>query len=100
MALATQLKLNTIMATQAEIVQALKDANTALTEIATEVDKVGTETDGLITKIAALQATIDAGGTIGPELVSAMADVTASAAALKTKVVAVDDKVTDAAPPA
>ncbi len=75
-------KVDTIMATQAELAEDLRTQ-------AAKIDKIGTETDGLKASIADLeQALLNAGNTT-PEVDAAMADV-------KSRLQAVDDKVTDA----
>lgn len=67
------------MATQAEIVRQLQEANLTLA-------KIGTETDSLLVKIAELQKIIDGMTDATPELVDAMAAVSASIKALDEKV--------------
>lgn len=87
-----------IMANQAEIVAQLKGANQKLAATTTQLVKVGTETDSLQQKIVELQAIIDAGGTIGQDLIDAANEVSASADAVSAAAKGVDDKVPDAPP--
>lgn len=105
-------KVNTIMATQAELAAALEAANTALSDVGDKIDaalpevtKIGTETQTLITAIANLTAIISAGGGTSPEVDAALAKVQASADRLKTssdsltgKLQEVDALVPDATP--
>ena len=79
-------KVRQIMATQAEIVTQLTEANATLA-------KIGTETDSLLVKIAELQSIIDGMADASPELVDAMAAVSA-------QIKSIDDKVPDAPEPA
>lgn len=90
-------KVENIVATMADVKIALDKANDTLTAVGTEVDKVGTETQTLITAVANLTAIISAGGATTPEVDAALAKVQASADALAAKVKAVDDLVPDAA---
>lgn len=76
-------KTNKIMGTQAE-------AAAQLTAINAELVKIGTETQALLDKVAALQAAADAAGNVSPELQAAIDGVVAQA---KT----VDDLVPDPA---
>jgi len=68
-------KVDRIMATQAEITQALTDAKSTL-------DKVAGETGALIIKIGALEAVIAAGPALSQELQDAVAAVVAQANAV------------------
>lgn len=76
------------MATQQEVVKQVE-------AVTTELKKIGTETRTLLTKVEELQAIIDAGPAVSPELQAAVDALTAQA-----KVV--DDLVADSppAPPA
>lgn len=76
--------LRTITMNQAELAADLATVNAA-------VQKIGTETAGLLTAVDALQAALDAAGTTTPE-------VDAALAAVKASVAAVDALVPDAAP--
>ena len=89
-------KVDRIMATQAELAAALNSANSSLTDIGTEVDKIGVETTNLQKNVADLTAALAAGGTTSPEVDAALAALQATAAGLATKVKAVDDLVPDA----
>lgn len=105
-------RLDKLMATQAELVQQvqtltaqLADTNTKLTTTNAIVVKIGTETDGLITKIADLEAAIANQSDASPELVAAFgaakeqADtLAATAAQVEVSAAAGDAKVTDAPP--
>lgn len=85
-----------IMATQAELLASLTDLNSTVQGIGAGVDKVGTETQTLVQKVADLEAAIaNAGGTT-PEVDAALAAVKESADAVASKVKAVDDLVPDA----
>ena len=90
-------KVTHIMATMADVKTALDKANDTLTSIGTEVDKVATETQTLITAVSNLTAIISAGGATTPEVDAALAKVQASADALAAKVQAVDALVPDTA---
>jgi hypothetical protein len=57
--------------------------------------KVGAETDSLIAKIASMQAIIDAGEGVSPELASALAEIAEQATALKATAQTADAKVED-----
>lgn len=71
-----------IMASQAELADQIRAATSQL-------QKIGTETKSLVEKIDALQAIIDAGGEVSPELQAAVDE-------LKTQAQVVDDLVPDA----
>ncbi len=73
------------MATDAELAQGLAD-------LTTQVAKIGTETQTLITKVADLEAALAASGTVDPA-------VQAAFDALKAQVTTVDDMVPDAPAP-
>ena len=88
--------LHTIMATDADIVVQLTAVNTTLQAANAEITKVSGETDTLIQKIADLQAIIDKGGTVSPELVAAAQAVADSAGVVSTGLDAIDAKVPDA----
>ena len=83
------------MATQQDIAAQLVALKGTLTDIGTEVDKVATETDTLLAKIAELQKVIDA-GDVTPELQAAFDAVKAQSDVLAAKVKTADDKVPDA----
>ena len=74
------------MATQAEIVADLKTANTQLRKLIADTAGLQPAVDELKAKIAELEALIAAGGTIGQELVDAVAET-------KSLVQKVDDNV-------
>lgn len=78
------LKLEKLMTTQAQIAEALNAAVTLTT-------KIGTEVQGLKTRIAELTAALEAAGNATPEVQAALA-------ALQTQLQAVDDLVPDAEP--
>jgi uncharacterized protein YoxC len=102
-----------IMATQAELAQALKDATAliksigdAVTASVTEIQKVGAETDALIQKVKDLTDAINAGGAVSQEVTDALAALQAQVATVQTAqtdaaaaLQAVDDKVPDSPPP-
>jgi uncharacterized protein YoxC len=102
-----------IMATQAELAQALKDATAliksigdAVTASVTEIQKVGAETDALIQKVKDLTDAINAGGAVSQDVTDALAALQAQVATVQTAqtdaaaaLQAVDDKVPDSPPP-
>lgn len=88
-------KVNHIMATQAELAAALGAANTTLTDIGAEVDKIGTETAALQKNVADLTAAVGAGATT-PEVDAALTALQATTSSLASRVKAVDDLVPDA----
>lgn len=93
--------LRKIMAdSQQVIAQALNDANAKIVTLTAQVGKIGTETAGLQSTVAALQAQIANGQEVSPELQAASDAVTASLTSLSNAVQGVDDEVPDAAPPA
>ena len=77
--------LGDIMATQAELTKQVND-------LTAKVTKIGTETRTLLDKIDQLQAVIDAGAEVSPELQKAVDDLSAQAEV-------VDGLVPDAPPP-
>ena len=77
-------RLDTLMATQAELA-------TSLAEVTAKVTKIGTETQTLLVKIQELTDAIAAGTTT--------AEVDAALAALQAQVAIVDDLVADAPAP-
>lgn len=77
------------MSTQAELAQALREAVASLHKTATEISGVQAQVDELKLKVDALQAIIDAGGSVSPELQDAV-----NAVVEQTK--AVDDQIPDA----
>lgn len=85
---------------QQVIAQALTDANAKIVALTTQVGKIGTETAGLQSTVAALQAQIANGQEVSPELQAASDAVTASLTSLSNAVQGVDDEVVDAAAPA
>lgn len=89
-------KVNRIMATQAELAAALSSANSALIDIGTEVDKIGTETTTLQANVADLTAALAAGGITTAEVDAALAALQATTGSLASRVKAVDDLVPDA----
>lgn len=76
--------VRTIMATQAELAQALND-------LTAQVAKIGTETSATLQKVTELEAALAAAGGTTPE-------VDAALAALKTQAQATDDLVPDVTP--
>lgn len=70
-------RLDHIMATQAELTNDLKAVLAQQQKTATEIAAVQAGQDVLTTKIAELEAVIAAGGTIGQELIDAVAAVKA-----------------------
>lgn len=75
------------MASQAEIVEKLNQANTTLTKVAGEISGLQTASDALAEKVTELQAVIDGMGTdASPELTAAADAVAASATALDEKI--------------
>lgn len=101
-----------IMATEAEIIAQLNEANEQLKAANTKIEnttvilvKVGTETDALKARITALEEQI-AKGNVSPELVAAFEALKATATAqsdaitsLQSAATTVDDKVPDAPTP-
>jgi len=85
----------TFMASQSELLTALNTVNSNITDIGTEVDKIGTETQTLQKSVADLTTALGNVQTT-PEVDAALAAVQASAGALAAKVKAVDDLVPDA----
>jgi hypothetical protein len=81
-----------VITLQQELAMNQQELADQLTALGTTVEKIGTETTGLIDAVAALQAALDAAGEVSPEVQAALADVQA-------RVKAVDDLVPDAAPP-
>lgn len=79
-------KLNTIMATQSDMVAELKVANTQLRKVIEDAAGIQPAMDALTAKIAELEALIAAGGTIGQELVDTVAET-------KSLAQGVDDKI-------
>lgn len=69
--------LHKIMATQTELAQSLRDSLALQQKTATEIQALQAGQDVLTAKIVELQALVDAGGTIGQELVDAVAAVAA-----------------------
>jgi hypothetical protein len=92
-------ELHTIMANDAELVAQLNAVNTTLTDVAANVDKIGTETDLLLVKITELENALANAGNSSPEVDAALAAVTAQAGVVQSKVQGVDAKVPDAPPP-
>lgn len=88
--------LKEIMATQAELVDKLKVVGTQLTDLSTEVDKVGKETDSLNQKIADLEAALANQPNATQELSDAVDAVATQVGVVSAVVKAVDDKVPDA----
>lgn len=74
---------------QQELAMNQQELADQLTALGATIDKIGTETTGLIDAVAALQAALDAGGEVSAEVQAALADVQA-------RVKAVDDLVPDA----
>ena len=74
--------LEKIMTTQAELAA-------TLATVSTQVAKIGTETQGLIDKVAALEAALASAGEVS-------AEVQAAVDALKAQVQVVDELVADA----
>lgn len=83
-----------IMATQAEVAAELKAASESLDAVALGVEKVGQETQGLLTKIKELEDLINTGAAT-QILVDAVAAVKQSASKVADAVKAVDEKVPD-----
>lgn len=81
-----------VISLQQELAMNQQELAEQLTALGATVEKIGTETTGLIDAVAALQAALDAGGEVSHEVQAALADVQA-------RVKAVDDLVPDAAPP-
>ena len=75
-------KLRTIMTTQTELA-------TQLDAVSAQIDKIGTETSTTLQKVKDLEALLAAGGTVSPEVQTALD-------ALKAHVQTVDDLVADA----
>lgn len=88
-------ELSKIMATEKEIAAELLSVKAKLESSTAKITKIGTETDSLLTKIQALQDTIDA-GTVSPELQAAFDAVKTQADTLESTATGVDDKVPDA----
>jgi len=88
-------ELQKIMATQTEIAAELNAVKEKLVASTNKITKIGAETDSLLTKIAALEDTINA-GTVSPELQAAFDAVKTQADALEATAAGVDDKVPDA----
>lgn len=86
------------MATQIEIAAELNAVKEKLVAATGRITKIGTETDSLLTKIQALEETINA-GTVSPELQAAFDAVKAQANEVETAATTVDDKVADAPTP-
>lgn len=84
--------LHKIMATQAELAADLKAANTQLRKLISDTAQIQPAVDALKAKIVELEALVAAGGTIGQELVDAVAET-------KTLVQTVDDNVPEQVPP-
>lgn len=86
-----------IMPTQAEIAAGLLEVKAQLTDVATEVAKVGTETDALQAKIVELEDVIrNQPAEASAEVVAALAAVKAQAQIVADGVKVVDDKVPEA----
>lgn len=79
---------------------ALQTAATELTALKTQGEKVSTEIEALLQKIADLTAIIEAGGAgeTTPEFDAALAAMQAGVAGVKTALQAADDKNPDAPP--
>lgn len=75
-------KLNTIMATQAELAAQLN-------EVTTQVGKIKTETQATLTKVSELEAALANQDNVSPELQTAFDN-------LKAQVIAVDELIPDA----
>lgn len=82
-------KLDTIMATQAELAADLILLKAQTNKIFAEQ---GARFDALTTRIAELEALIRGGGEVTPEVTAALAE-------LKTALQSLDDTIPDAAPP-
>lgn len=94
-------KVNKIMATQQALADALTTANNKLLDLGTTLDKIGTETSGLVSGTTALQAQV---ATLTDELTNlettpavdaALAAVQATVDSLTAKAKTVDDLVPD-----
>lgn len=88
-------QLKKIMATQTEIAAELNAVKEKLVSSTNKITKICTETDSLLTKIQALEETINA-GTVSPELQAAFDAVKAQADVVESTATGVDDKVPDA----
>ena len=80
----------------AELAAALTSHANALAATGKAVDKITTETAGLLDKIAALQVQIGTLGVVPAEVTAALAAVVDQANALQAKVAAADQLVPDA----
>lgn len=89
-------KVNSVMSTQAQLVEQLNTVTTSLSAIGAEVDKVSGETTALLSKITELQNALNDAGSTTPEVDSALAAVVAQAQLVASKLQAVDDLVPDA----
>jgi methyl-accepting chemotaxis protein len=88
--------LEKILMNQQELAQALTDVQTNVAAISAAVDKVGVESQATLQKVSDLEAALNSGGTVSPEVQSAFDAVKASVASLADKVTAVDDLIPDA----
>ena len=86
---------NLIMGTQAELAAQLNDLNTNLSNVVAQVAKVSTEvnnaTQAQLDALAALQAIINDGNAVTPEVQAALDAVAATSLQLATSVQRLDD---------
>ena len=87
-----------IMATQAEHAAQLTALKDQVDAQSTTINKIGTETDGLKTKIAALEEALNNQANVSPEVEAAFAAVKASVDNQAALLAGVDEKVPDAPP--
>lgn len=92
-------RLDQIMATQADVAAQLTAQAATLAAQATQVAKIGTETDGLLQKIADLTVAVEQAGNATPEVEAALAAVNDQTLVLQSAITGVDDKVPDAVTP-
>lgn len=85
-------KVDALMATQAEMVQQLKDAAAQARKTFDEIKDTQAKMNVAIQKIADLEAVIASGGDASPELVAAVTEV-------KDSIQAADDAIPDLTPP-
>jgi len=85
-----------IMVSNAELLTQINDLKTEVGEIGTQLTKSQAE---IVAKIAALEATVAAGGNLPPDVVAAFNDLKASVDGLKTTSQALDDITPDTPTP-
>lgn len=82
-----------------ELAASLAATATALGALNDTVTKIGSETQGLLDRVAELTTAVENAGNTTPEIDAALAAVIAQQTTLAAALQSVDDKVADAEPP-